>query len=110
MEIIKYKINEGSVFGWSCYGKNAYVIDSYRKNGSLQLTFDTVDQTVYEFAVCDYKENKAYNWTNPKFDKKHKAESKKRGFANYQAWDDVEYLPVSSVEIIKIANLVSSKR
>lgn len=110
MEVIKYKVNDAAQFMWQCYGHNAYVIDSYRNNGSLQIIFDLKDQTVYEFGVCDYKANKAYKWINPKFEKKRKAESKKRGFTVDQAWDEVNYEPTTVAKLFNFAKSVSNMR
>jgi hypothetical protein len=110
MEIINYKINEVSQYMWQCYGHNAQILDSYRKDGSLEIVFDLENQTLYEFSVCDYKLNKAYKWINPKFVRKHNLELKKRGFPVDQAWDDVNYEPTSSSKLIAIAKKVSSKK
>lgn len=110
MEVVKYKINDCGEYMWKCYGHNAYILDSYRNNGSLQIIFDLKDQTVYEFSVCDYKANKAYKWINPKFEKKRKSESKKKGFHVDQAWDDTNYQPTSVAKLFNFAKSVSNMR
>jgi len=65
MELVDYKITEGSNYTWRCYGLNTYSLDSW--NGkhddggvSLHITFDTKNQTVFETTVCDYSNNRAY--------------------------------------------------
>jgi hypothetical protein len=110
MEVIKYKINDVCQFMWDCYGQNAYILDSYRNNGSLQIIFDLKNQTVYEFSVCDYKANKAYKWINPKFERKRKAESKNKGFTVDQAWDETNYQPTSVNKLFNFAKSVSNMR
>jgi len=110
LEIIKYKINDGGEFCWDCYGKKAFMLDSFRTNGHIGMVFDTKDQTVYELRISDYKENKAYKWINPKYKQKHDKELKKRGFKTDQAWDDVNYEDVSIQKLIPIAKKASSKK
>jgi hypothetical protein len=97
MELVDYRITEGSDFGWQCYGSNAYHLDSW--NGiqdtggfSFCIIFDTKDQTVYEVQVHDYTNQRAYRMINPDFKKKMKKESKRRNVERNQAWDDVDYV------------------
>ena len=96
MELVNYRITEGSDFGWQCYGHNAYQLDSW--NGlhddggfSFCITFDTKDQTVYEVQVHDYTNRRAYRMINEDFQKKHRKEAKRRDIDMNEAWDDVNY-------------------
>jgi hypothetical protein len=54
--------------------------------------FSTKSQKVYEIEICDYTNNRAYRLINPKYKKKHDAESLERGELSNQAWDDVDYI------------------
>jgi hypothetical protein len=97
MEIVDHRITEGSTYGWSCYGPNAYTLDSWNgvhgKGGySFSIIFSTKSQKVYEVSVCDYTNDRAYRMINPKFQKKHRAESLARNVNKNEAWDDVDYI------------------
>lgn len=97
MELVDYKITEGSEYGWSCYGPNAYTLDSW--NGvhgtggySFSIVFSTKSQKVYEVSMCDYTNDRAYRMINPKNQTKHSKEAFNRGVNLNEAWDDVEYV------------------
>jgi hypothetical protein len=96
MELVDYKITEGSDYGWSCYGPNAYTIDSW--NGvhgdggySFSIVFSTKTQKVYEVTGCDYTNNRAYRMIVENKRDKHRAESIERNVNLNEAWDDVDY-------------------
>ena len=97
MELVDYKITEGSNYGWSCYGSNAYTLDNW--NGvhgpdghSFSIVFDTVTQTVYQVSAYDYTNNRAYRMINPDYAEQHSKEAKDRDVLINQAWDDVDYV------------------
>ena len=97
MELVDYKITEGDTYGWSCYGPNAYRLDSW--NGvhgtggySFSIVFSTKSQKVYEVSMCDYTNNRAYRMINPKNQEKHRKEAKSKSVLANQAWDDVDYI------------------
>lgn len=95
MEMVDYRITEGSDYQWQCYGPNAHCLDSW--NGehdghSFSVIFDTKDQTVYEVQAHDYVHNRAYRMINEDFRKKNKKEAKRRSVNKDEAWDDVEYV------------------
>lgn len=95
MELVNFKITEGSVYCWECYGPNAYTLDSWNgdhEGNSFGIIFDTKDQTVYEVQAHDYLHNRAYRVVNEDFAKKMKKESKRRDIDKNQAWDDVNYV------------------
>ena len=95
MELVDYKITEGSKYCWECYGPNAYTLDSWNgdhEGNSFGIIFDTKDQTVYEVQAHDYLHNRAYRVVNEDFAKKMKKESKRRDIDKNQAWDDVNYV------------------
>ena len=94
MEVVGYRITEGSNYCWECYGSNAYVLDSWngeQDGHSFTIIFDTKTQEVYEVQAHDYVHNRAYRLINPDYSQAHKDEAKDRsGYLN-QAWDDVAY-------------------
>jgi hypothetical protein len=97
MELVDYRITEGSNYGWSCYGPYSYTLDSWNgvhgKGGySFSIIFSTKSQKVYEVSVCDFTNNRAYRMINPKFQKKHKTESLARNVNPNEAWDECDYV------------------
>ena len=98
MELIDYKITEGGVYGWSCYGSNAYRLDSWNgahgKGGySFSIVFSTEKaQTVYEVSAYDYTNERAYRIINPDYAEQHSKEAQSRDVLANQAWDDVDYV------------------
>ena len=103
MELVDYKITEGSDYGWSCYGPNAYTLDSWNgvhgKGGfSFSIVFSTKTQKVYEVSMCDYTNDRAYRMINPKNQKKHEKEAMERGVNLNEAWDCVEYVDLDVLD------------
>ena len=97
MEVIDYRITEGSEYMWSCYGSNAYRLDSWNgvhgKVGySFSIVFSTKTQKVYEVSAYDYTNDRAYRMINPKNQEKHRKEALARDVNLDQAWDDVNYI------------------
>ena len=103
MELVDYKITEGSDYGWGCYGPNSFTLDSWNgvhgKGGySFSITFSTKSQKVYEVSMCDYTNDRAYRMINPKFQKKHEKEAMARNVNLNEAWDDVDYIELDVVD------------
>jgi hypothetical protein len=97
MEIVDYRITEGSEYQWGCYGHDAHMLDSWngeQDGHSFTIIFDTKDQTVYEAQAHDYVHNRAYRMINPDFKKKLKKEAKRRDVDKDEAWDDVNYINI----------------
>jgi hypothetical protein len=97
MELVDYKITEGSDYGWSCYGPNAYSLSSWNgvhgKGGySFDIVFSTRTQKVYEVSVCDYTNDRAYRMIVENKREKHSKEAKARDVNLNEAWDDVDYV------------------
>ena len=93
MELVDYRITEGSTYGWGCYGYNAYSLDSWNgdQDGySFCVTFDTKDQTVYCVEVCDFKNNRAYRMINSEYQSQYRTELVGRG-SDDVAWEDVNW-------------------
>jgi len=95
MELVDYRITEGSAYGWQCYGADAYMLDSWngeQDGHSFTIIFDTKTQVVYEAQAHDYVHNRAYRMINEDFRKKNKKEARRRAVNKDQAWDDVDYV------------------
>jgi len=102
MEVVEYRITEGSDYLWRCFGDNAYSLSSWNEDydgHSLNLTFDTKTQEVYMADVCDYSRSRAYRLINPAYRDAYKAYARKHNeqYAN-QAWDDVNYIDLETTE------------
>jgi hypothetical protein len=103
MELVDYKITEGSEYGWSCYGPNAYCLDSW--NGvhgvggySFSIVFSTKTQKVYEVSMCDYTNDRAYRMIVENKQEKHSKEAEQKSVLANQAWDDVDYVDLEVVD------------
>ena len=95
MELVNYRITEGSDYCWTCYGPTAYTLDSWDGNHdghSFSIIFDTRTQEVYEVQAHDYLHNRAYRMFNPDFKFEHDSESASRGTSSNEAWDDLCYV------------------
>ena len=97
MELVDYKITEGSDYGWDCYGPNSYTLDSWNgvhgKGGySFSIVFSTKSQKVYEVTVCDYTNDRAYRMINPNNVEKHRKETVAHDVNINDAWDGVDYV------------------
>lgn len=97
MELVDYKITEGSDYGWQCYGPNSYSLDSW--NGvhgtggySFSIVFSTKTQKVYEVSMCDYTNDRAYRMIVENKQEKHRKEAESKSELANQAWDDVNYV------------------
>jgi hypothetical protein len=94
MEVVDYRITEGSSYGWGCYGSDAYCLDSWngdQDGHSLSVTFDQRTQVVYEVQIHDYGHNRAYRMINPDYVKAHTAEAEHRNSDMEEAWEGVNY-------------------
>jgi hypothetical protein len=95
MELIDYRVTEGSNYGWQCYGYDAHMLDSWngdQDGHSFTVIFDTKTQVVYEVQAHDYVHNRAYRLINPEFKPAHNQEADQRDVNINQAWDDVDYI------------------
>lgn len=87
MELVDYRITEGSEYYNSRYGDSVYSLDSWngeQDGHSFTVIFDTRTQVVYEVQAHDYVHNRAYRMFA-------------EGFAapvgeDEEAWDDVKYV------------------
>lgn len=99
MEIVDYRITEGSDFWWECYGPNAYRLDYWNQDQdghTVSIVFDTQTHSVYEATAYDYKRERAYRLINPEFAAAHREEAESRDVIENQAWDDVNYVDLET--------------
>ena len=95
MEVVNYRITEGSNFMWDCYGPDSYSLDSWngdQDGHSFTVIFDTKTQVVYEVQSHDYRTQRAYRLVNPDFASERNIESADRNVALNEAWDGVNYI------------------
>jgi predicted HicB family RNase H-like nuclease len=95
MEVVNYRITEGSNFMWDCYGPDSYSLDSWsgsQDGHSFTVIFDTKTQVVYEVQSHDYRTQRAYRLVNPDFKSERDIESADRNVSLDQAWDEVNYV------------------
>lgn len=95
MEVVGYRITEGSDYSWNCYGPNAYCLDSWngeQDGHSFSIIFDTQTQAVFEVQAHDYKHNRAYRMINPVFEDLYRKEASERESWMNEAWEDVDYV------------------
>lgn len=93
MEVINYRITEGSEYQWSCFGNDAYTLDSWngdQEGHTVSAIFDTKTQVVYQVMAYDYLANRAYRWKNPEFITVYDAECEDRS-CNDEAWENVAF-------------------
>lgn len=101
MEVVDYRITEGSNYLWECYGTDAYRLDAWngeQDGHSHSIVFDTKTQEVYEVTSYDYRNNRAYRLMNPVFVDLHKAEARRHQVNEREAWDEVNYTDLEVVD------------
>jgi len=95
MELVDYRITEGSDYGWQCFGPDAYSLSSWNGDHdgwSFNIVFDTKTQVVYTAEVCDYARNRAYRLMNPDYKQEHDEEAKQHNVSAKEAWDEVDFI------------------
>ena len=95
MKTIEYRITEGCEYGWNCFGKNAFQIDSW--NGDIDgytvsIIFDNKTQIVYQATAYDYKHNQFYRLFNKDYEQAYRDEAELRNFDANEAVDGIDYI------------------
>jgi hypothetical protein len=102
MNLVEYRITEGSEYTWNNFGSHAYRLDHWdgasQDSPSFSITFDRQDQTVYQMEAHDYINNRAYRWTAEDYQKAYNDEAEQRGVNAKEAWDDVEYVELDVLD------------
>lgn len=116
---VDHQIQEGSPFGWVCYGSNARWLDCGNFQGfgtnpywMASVVFDTKTLTVYEVRLhdCDDPENpKSWRWVNPKFEQASKDEHASRGYRYKEASECNDFIDYKEPDKIlkKITKVVT---
>lgn len=98
MEVVDYRITEGSEYTWNCFGDEAKPYNLSAWNGehdgwSFNIVFDTEIQDVYMVEACDFKHDRAYRVINSNWKKAYEdyANAQLPKYKN-QAWDNVNYV------------------
>lgn len=85
LEAINYRVTGGDAYQWDAFGPNVRYMDAelYNDDGNLyasvNILFDTINQTVYQMEAWDYVKERAYRWINPMHLDDYKAECQRRG-------------------------------
>lgn len=113
MEVILYKITDGSEYGWQCYGNNAYMINSWNNlqaGYDAEVIFDRITQEVFELSIHDFANRRSYRIFNPSYLAAHTAECKQRNVVD-KAYDDVCFVDLELVEdwVEKATAIVAGK-
>lgn len=109
---IEYKITGGSEYQWDCFGHNARYLDSNDSEDaggtySCSIIFDSIDHTVFQMEVWDYKNDREYRWTHPDYAKAHKKEAKKRNIDPKESLEGRRYIDLDvSEDILEKANAI----
>ncbi len=95
MEVVDYRITEGSDYLWKCFGPNVHSLDCWNgshEGFSVGIVFDTKNTTVYKFEAHDYSKQNSYRWVHPDWREIYENEAKSRGVNHHQAYDDINYV------------------
>ena len=112
MEIVDYRITEGSDYQWACFGPTAYRLDSWNgdHNGhTVSILFDTATQEVYQVEAFDYSNERAYRMTNPKYKDLFNEECEYREVID-MAWERDDGTPVQYVDLDVVEDFVEKAR
>lgn len=85
MELVEYRITEGSDYHFAAYGDKAYSLSYWNGDPDghgLSIVFERDTQTVFEVEVCDYRNSRAYRLINPDYVGQ---------WQDTEAWDDVRW-------------------
>jgi hypothetical protein len=101
MELVDYRITEGSDYCWDCYGSDAYSLSYWNQDHSghsFCIIFNTKTHTVYEVQAHDYLHDRAYRLIHPAGQLAYAAEARQRDVAFAEAWDNVNYVDLETDE------------
>ncbi len=102
MELVDYRITEGSDFTWQCFGTNAYRLDHWsgetQDSPSFSIVFDRQDQTVYQLEAHDYVNLRSYRWTAPSWQQSYRDECHQHNVDPLEAWDEVQFVELEVID------------
>ena len=112
MEVVDYRITEGSDYQWQCFGHNAYCLDSWngeQDGHTVSIIFDTRTQEVYQIMAYDYTRKRAYRMTNPDYKADFSAECEDRDIID-EAWELDDGTPVKYVDLDVVEDFLEKAR
>lgn len=112
MEVVDYRITEGSDYQWTCFGPTAYRLDSWngdQDGHTVSILFDTHSQEVYQVEAFDYSNERAYRMTNSKYKSLFDEECQHREVTDC-AWERDDGTPVKFVDIDVVEDFVEKAR
>jgi len=116
MEATGYRIIEGSEYQWSCYGDNAFSLDSWNGDNiegySAGIVFDTKTQVVYEATVYDYKNNRAYRLHHLDFKTAHYEEAIRRNIDPNEAIEELDFVDLEDDNdfLKKLCSIINNEK
>jgi hypothetical protein len=100
METIDYKVTDGSEYLWQCFGDNAYKLGSNGSGYTINITFDTLSQRVYEMEAHDFANHRSYRLIDPDFVQAYRDEAVSKNLRPEEAYDDVDFVTLECDEDI----------
>ncbi len=99
LDLINYKISEGSKYCWQCFGENAFCFDYWDRENDIAagMIFDTETHVVYHVTTANEQTDIAYRWTHPDWRKTYAQEVIDRGVPD-KAWDDVAFIDINDAD------------
>ena len=98
-EALAHRITGGSDYQWSCYGPDVRFLDYESDHAHASVLFDTLTQEIYEATVSSKDDSvRPYRWLNPETKQDYLAEAKEKGIDPNNAWDDVNWCDLETVE------------
>jgi hypothetical protein len=95
---LNHKIAGGSEYQWQCW-PNARWLDYESEFAYASVVFNTETQEVYTAEINDKDDKyKPYRWLNPYYKQNMLDEAKERGVDPNQAWDNVNWYDLETVE------------
>lgn len=102
LEVIDYKITEGSDYCWTCYGENVHRIEHQAEDihsgCTITCVFDTKEHFVYEMEAWDNANNRVYRWIHPDYIEAYKQSCKEHDVDFKVAFDDTNYIDLEVEE------------
>lgn len=90
LQLIGYKITEGSDYYDPAYPNEAYALDHWDDNVATAVVFSKATQKVYQAVLHDYVNHKSYRWVTPEYVN-----------LDTTAYDGVEFQALNSEQFIE---------
>lgn len=104
MEVLDYKVTDGSEYMWACFGPSRYMeFESDYSHVSVVFSIET--QEVLEITTCPKTavweiEPPPYRYIHSSCIEEYRLEAKRRNVDPNQAWDDVKFVDIDTEEDI----------